>query len=347
MNRNTTVDIAKSIGIILVVMGHANFAPASPGRFFHMPLFFFLTGYLSSFNQNWKVFLKKKITSLYIPFLICELVFITLHNVFYSVGILDNQYTSVDFFNSILHVFLFDSTELMLAPLWFMTALFFVDILSYGFCFIRKKWNISQILLLGITFLLMLFGVLSTRFQIISMPWSSNFKESINVTLVALFFCYLGHVVKGRGQIQFSSLWFMICGVLYLYVAKLVFHLSVDMRTNTYSHIVLWLIACVFGIYSVMFVSHQLSKWPKLSQFFAYIGRNSLIILFLHIIAFKLVGLVQVYFFNYPIASLAGWNNVDSTGLWSIIYVLIGVALPLALDVSFKTFKTKIIRRNR
>ena len=345
MNRNVTVDIAKAIGIILVVMGHANFAPASPGRFFYMPLFFFLTGYLSSFNQDFKVFISNKVKSLYLPFLICELVFIALHNFFYTIGILENQYTFSSFLSSVFHVFLFDSSELMLAPLWFMTALFVVNILSYGFCFIRKKWNVSQMLLLVITFLLMLFGVISTRFQLISLPWSYNFKEGINVILVALFFCYLGHVVKNSDKIRFTSWLITSIGVIYLYVAKLVLHLSVDMRVNGYSNGVFWLLACFLGIYSVMFIAQKLSQFPTVSTSLAYIGRNSLIILFLHIISFKLVGLMQVHLFGYSIDSLAGWHHVDSTGWWSIFYVIAGVVVPLIIDFGFKRFKMVIFHR--
>lgn len=346
MNRNVTVDIAKAIGIILVVMGHANFAPASPGRFFYMPLFFFLTGYLSSFNQPFKVFLTNKIKSLYLPFLICELAFIALHNFFYTIGILENQYTLSSFLSSVLHVFLFDSSELMLAPLWFMTALFVVNMLSYGLCFFARKTHFASSWLLGITFLLMLLGVYSTRFQIISLLWSYNFKEGVNVILVALFFCYLGYVVKNAGKIRFSSLIITLVGVLYLYVAKLVLHLAVDMRVNGYSNVIFWLLACFLGIYSVMYMAQKLSQLPNVSGLLAYVGRNSLIILFLHIISFKLVGLIQVHLFNYPIDLLAGWRHVDATGWWSILYVIAGVVVPLGLDFCYKYFKKGVLHRS-
>lgn len=44
--RENWVDIAKGIGIILVVMGHANCPEIPHGIIysFHMPLFFFLSG---------------------------------------------------------------------------------------------------------------------------------------------------------------------------------------------------------------------------------------------------------------------------------------------------------------
>ncbi|MCB9071056.1 MAG: hypothetical protein H6543_01050, partial [Prevotellaceae bacterium] len=204
--------------------------------------------------------------------------------------------------------------------------------------------HVSQTLLLIITFLLMLFGVVSTRFHLILLPWSYNFKEGINVILVALFFCYLGHVVKNSDKIRFTSWLITSVGVIYLYVAKLVLHLSVDMRVNGYSNVVFWLLACFLGIYSVMFIAQKMSQLPTVSRFLAYVGRNSLIILFLHIISFKLVGLMQVHLFGYSIDSLAGWHHVDSTGWWSILYVLVGVAVPLMLDDVFKRIKKTFLR---
>ena len=118
------------------------------------------------------------------------------------------------------------------------------------------------------------------------------------------------------------------------------------MRVNGYSNVVFWLLACFLGIYSVMFMAQKLSQFPTVSTSLAYIGRNSLIILFLHIISFKLVGLVQVHLFHYPIDLLVGWRHVDSTGWWSIFYVIAGMVVPLSLDFCYKYFKKGVLHRS-
>lgn len=64
-NRNTTIDILKGIAIILVVYGHVIQRSMSPYEIdahlnpvfkliytFHMPLFFFLSGYAMVFSLN-------------------------------------------------------------------------------------------------------------------------------------------------------------------------------------------------------------------------------------------------------------------------------------------------------
>ncbi|HIG2625646.1 TPA: acyltransferase family protein, partial [Klebsiella pneumoniae] len=84
--RETWVDYAKGIGIILVVFGHANRGLYSSGIYispeiyhyldnviysFHMPLFFFLSGlfFVSSIkNRSKKVFLWSKFKNVIYPY---------------------------------------------------------------------------------------------------------------------------------------------------------------------------------------------------------------------------------------------------------------------------------------
>ena len=132
--RDRKADIAKFIGILLVVSCHANLPWLIEGRFFHMALFFFITGYLSekSFDKPFKDFLISKIKSLYLPFLVAELVFIGLHNVFFNANMVMYHFHWNDFWLEIRHAFCFNNTEMMLSPLWFLPALFFTNLLSYG-----------------------------------------------------------------------------------------------------------------------------------------------------------------------------------------------------------------------
>ena len=68
------IDIAKGIGILLVVMGHNDFALVSPFAYkliysFHMPLFFFLSGYFLNTTIGFWSFFQKRFNSLLKPYL--------------------------------------------------------------------------------------------------------------------------------------------------------------------------------------------------------------------------------------------------------------------------------------
>ena len=64
--RDITIDIAKGIGIFLVVLGHVPIPMwlVTPIYMFHMPLFFFLSGMFVHLNEDRIMVLYKKIWSL-------------------------------------------------------------------------------------------------------------------------------------------------------------------------------------------------------------------------------------------------------------------------------------------
>lgn len=96
VKRDQTLDVLKGIGIILMVIGHSG-PPEYLANLiytFHMPLFFIASGWFFSeecLANSWH-FAARKLKSIYWPYLKWCLVFLLLHNVFYSIGILNNSY---------------------------------------------------------------------------------------------------------------------------------------------------------------------------------------------------------------------------------------------------------------
>lgn len=70
-NRIDYIDIAKAIGILLMILGHCSVIPYMPYRHFiftfHMPLFFILSGYFYK-KKNIKISLKRDAKHLLIPY---------------------------------------------------------------------------------------------------------------------------------------------------------------------------------------------------------------------------------------------------------------------------------------
>src|SRR5512144_3032083 len=68
------IDIAKGIGILLVVMGHNDFSLVSPFFYkfiyaFHMPLFFFLSGMFFKAELPFLTVLRRRFDTLLKPYL--------------------------------------------------------------------------------------------------------------------------------------------------------------------------------------------------------------------------------------------------------------------------------------
>lgn len=66
--RNYALDIAKAIGIVLVIVYHSKIIPQMSYRSFNMPLFFLLAGYLSK-PKDIKDSLRKDLSRLMLPYL--------------------------------------------------------------------------------------------------------------------------------------------------------------------------------------------------------------------------------------------------------------------------------------
>lgn len=69
------IDALKGIGIVCVVLGHVVLPISRYIYWFHMPLFFFVSGYLYRPGAGWRDFIDKRVRRLIIPYL-CFLVLI-------------------------------------------------------------------------------------------------------------------------------------------------------------------------------------------------------------------------------------------------------------------------------
>ena len=76
-DRDISLDIAKGIGIILIVFGHIRNSDSNPilldaisfVYYFHVTLFFFLSGYFASPKRSFSEYATKKGKQLLIPYL--------------------------------------------------------------------------------------------------------------------------------------------------------------------------------------------------------------------------------------------------------------------------------------
>ena len=81
-------NIMKGIGIICVVIGHSWMQMQNFVYAFHMPLFFFISGYLydeEKYGDQPFVYISRRIRSVWIKYMVWEAVFILFHNFFYRI----------------------------------------------------------------------------------------------------------------------------------------------------------------------------------------------------------------------------------------------------------------------
>lgn len=161
--RNRTVDLAKGLGIIMVVLGHSGMPNSSIIFRFHMSLFFILSGWC--FNDRhienlheFRLFIIKKIKKLYIPFVVFNGLLVLLQNMliyfniytnnpkFLDVPIIGmgnsygitNTLTFNDGLNLLLKIFAFSGETQLGGATWFIRVLFILTITWGGINLLLK-----------------------------------------------------------------------------------------------------------------------------------------------------------------------------------------------------------------
>src|SRR5512133_2842940 len=125
------VDIAKGIGIILVVMGHNDFALISPFAHkliysFHMPMFFFMSGMFFKPDVPFWSFLRNRFNRVLKPFLAILLLI-------YFASISFSKVSLVVATKRLLKAMYANGHYLDWVQLWFLPHLFIVSLFAYFF----------------------------------------------------------------------------------------------------------------------------------------------------------------------------------------------------------------------
>ena len=306
------LDIAKGIGIILVVIGHTSSSLTKYIYQFHMPLFFFISGFLFSKKKPVKNYVVKKIESLYIPYVLCNLV------VYIPLAIIENQSIQRILIKTLKIIFLLDGAVLLGAT-WFIASLFWISILfriSFYICdrFNVKKYNILYMII-------MIFGVIGLYTHL-------PFKISTMMTGFA-FFC-LGYILKSNINKNISVKLKVILSIISLLVIISFAQINnIEMSQSIYTYKILFIISSMCGIFLILTMSSVIEKMGD--KALSYIGKNSIYILILHFIAFKIVILFQIYIYNDSLTKLNTFPILYYNNGWWIVYSVIGVFVPLIL----------------
>ncbi|MBC1499818.1 acyltransferase family protein [Listeria weihenstephanensis] len=193
------IDNLKAYGIILVVIGHCVVLSADypyTGLLmkliysFHMPLFFFISGFLFRGKGTGKYFYKKWKTLL-VPYFIFQVISVLFINSFYYVtaGQLER-----DPLSTLLSVFYLNGNVGWNAPLWFLVVLFILDVLYYFF----SKWSERTGIQMALVLLSCVVGWLLSETGI-------KFPFGLQIVFSCFLFYYLGNMTKKYNVLKLLS----------------------------------------------------------------------------------------------------------------------------------------------
>lgn len=294
--RYNWLDALKGFAVILVIIGHLPTFPELRTYIFsfHLPLFFFISGYLfnrDKYSQTGR-FVASRIKSIVLPYFLFTItsyvIFLLVNyspskNKFYlpyegspSKTIYSVLYASCNFehFNSVIFN----------GPLWFLPCLFATSIIFY---FLFRTFNRSLSSFIVATLIISLAGYYSINYLPQALPWS------IDIALSAVTFYSAGYLFRNYFEDRFFKIAKKIIIPLILISLSSITLKVTDMNLWQFNenYFTFYLIA-FSGILSYMYIFNKIES----SRFLEYYGKNSLIVFSLHVPIFWIIDDILKFF---------------------------------------------------
>lgn len=309
MQRNKIIDLAKGIGIMLVVYTHTKCYFHDAIYIFIMPLFFALSGYF--FNQERGVWenIKNKFNSLIIPyvfyFLLLQTLFIVVHKFFYqdvyfSWGMFLKPYWAV-------------------GPLWFFWGLFFS---SAFFTIIVRLFKKTYLIIL----LSLIFSLGGYFLSIYKIQIPLYIDSALSMTL---FYCF-GYLLRKYNIIEKLNTKNSIIVVLFaltLYSLGIILGIINNTKPNEIpANYPLFVLSAIGAITALLIICRFIIRVKYLSNLISFFGRESLIIFVFHFFTF------YVYYLLFDV------DKANLTHLQGFLITIFALILSMILGLLQKKY---------
>jgi len=295
------MDIAKTIGILIVLIVHAQISLGPVtffGGMFYMPVFFVLAGMTFRYQpeERFGSFLKKKAKRLLVPYLGYNLFLFLFF--FVKDNLLSGQVTKESFFpllgilysrNCLYEMGNPDNVffmQILNAPTWFLTGLF-VTLAVFWLMMKVSKGTWRRLLCCNGAVLLI--AVLLHKFCPVLLPWS------FDCAVYAVAFVTFGKAAKEYHFVEKTagSLRLLFV-VLVAFVGLSMINGSVNMSVAEYGNsMLLYLVVGSLGSLLCMVISYYIEKYILwLARPSAWIGRHTIPVLCLHLFVYSVVGTI-------------------------------------------------------
>lgn len=284
------IDIAKGIGILLVALAHADVSIFSPYLHqwiysFHMPLFFFLSGYFFNPKTPFWTLLKKRFNSVLKPYFVTILL----------IYIASLSFTNIRFatvFGRIAKSMYATGYYIDWVQLWFLPSLFVTILFAFFFyhIFLMRIDNryVRWLILLGLQAIavatLGLFypfsiSLIGQDYELYGLPYS------LDLVFLSGFFYILGIEIRQvSSEKAFGNLWLLLGTGGGLILLTLLFKQHIDFNTRVFESFPINTVEAILGILFTLAVSKQIDlRTTRLASALKYIGQASLFILIFHV----------------------------------------------------------------
>lgn len=162
------IAIAKGLCIILMVVGHSG-CPSLLSKFiyiFHMPLFFFFSGFFFNTKKLHpaKDYIKRKVKVLWWPFVKWSTFFLIVHNILYYIYFEKEFFTINEIVKKALLIPLMYGNDPLIGGYWFLNNLFYSIIFIIALSLFMKRFEMNDARISVIATIISVLGFVLSQF---------------------------------------------------------------------------------------------------------------------------------------------------------------------------------------
>ena len=282
------IDIFRGLGIIMMIMGHIGFGDVFDYfiHAFHMPMFFFVSGFFFTSKPSDKVktidYIKGKCKALLVPY--------CFFGIFHFIIFCMMQRTGEEW-ETLVHLLFINTTGLPIAgALWFLTAIFFTNVIY----FLLDRYISDNRLKTALVIILSLAGNIAPKLLPFRLPYA------LDISFVGIGLFHIAYILRQQMENKYIEKMFQLNKVVWFISAVLVTALIfvngyVNMRTGLYAFIPLFWMNAVGAIIVGINLSEYLDEIKingrslVIISVLKRIGKNSLVYLCLNQIVLLVV----------------------------------------------------------
>lgn len=357
----------RGVAIILVVLSHTG----NPyGRWYvsyFVQIFFMISGWLWKSSDtdsavSLKKFVIKCVKSLYIPSVIANIVVILCNNLLIEINFLTmnkdllgmeagsgftltKNYSLKHIGSEICGTLLCTKSQTLIGALWFVQTLFIVKIV-YGIIeFCCKKIKVERLF----SFIIFIIYVISITcalkdIELIQCAWN------LSRIGVSMFVLHMGALLqntcsKQKTEEHSNPILLAFVGLTFTYISNATKQGRVLYAPEQYVEPVYFILCSLAGWFLIYGISELIKDKGILRSLLIYCGRNTMPIVILHLLAFKIVTFIQMKVYGgeaYMLAIKTYWHNEK---LWWLAYAIVGIAVSLAINWIYHLLKKHVDER--